>query len=152
MRPEIPQSALRGCRHCGPLLTAGLAVIFLLIMAAAPAPLQAASRVAEIMLSDHADAKGLVAEHQSQFPASVADIYGTAFIAGAKKGQAVTTELFSVTKKIKIFSSSDDLTEDGEVTFIFAFPKPDKGWPVGDYKLVITLADSATKSVTFQVK
>lgn len=152
MRSEIPQSAIRGCRQCGPLLMAGLTVIFLLIMAAAPAPLQAASRVAEIMLSDHADPKGVVAEHQSQFTPSAAEIHGTVLISGAQKGQAVTTELFYVTKKLKIISSTDDLTENGEVTFIFAFPKPDKGWPVGDYKLVITLANRATKSVTFQVK
>jgi hypothetical protein len=152
MRPGIQQSAIRGCRQRGPMLMAGLTVIFLLIMAAAPAPLQAASQIAEIMLSDHADAKGVVAQHQSNFTSSAADIYGTALIAGATKGQAVTTELFYVTKKLKIISSTDDLTEDGEVTFIFAFPKPDKGWPLGDYKLVITLTDRATKSVTFQVK
>ena len=152
MQPEIHQSAITGCRQNGALLMAGLAVIFMLIMAAAPAPLQAASQVAEIMLSAQADAKGVVAEHQSKFPTSVGEIFGTALIAGAKKGQAVTTELFYMTRNLSILSSTDALPNDGEVTLTFAFPKPDKGWPPGDYKLVISLANKATKTVTFQVK
>ena len=72
MRQEIRQAAIRGCRQRAPMLMAGLAVIFMVIMAAAPAPLQAASQVAEIMLSDHADANGVVEKHQSTFPRSVA--------------------------------------------------------------------------------
>ena len=152
MRQEIHQSAIMGCRQRGPILMAGLAVILMVIMAAAPAPLQAASQVAELMLSDQADAKGLVAQHQSKFTSSVAEIYGTALIAGAKKGKTVTTELFYVTQNLKVLSSTDDLPNDGEVTLTFAFPKPDKGWPPGDYKLVISISDGATKAVTFQVK
>ena len=152
MRQEIHPFAIMGCRQRGPILMAGLAVIFMVIMAAAPAPLQAASQVAEIMLSDQADAQGQVAQHQSKFTSSVAEIYGTALIAGAKKGKEVTTELFYVTQNLKILSSTDDLPNDGEVTLTFAFPKPPKGWPAGDYKLVISLAGGATKAVTFQVK
>ena len=49
-------------------------------------------------------------------------------------------------------SSTDDLPNDGEVTLTFAFPKPEKGWPPGDYRLVISTSDGATKAVTFQVK
>ena len=82
MRQEIRQAAIRGCRRRAPLLMAGLAVIFMVIMAAAPAPLQAASQVAEILLSDHADANGVVEKHQSTFPRSVGEIHGTALIAG----------------------------------------------------------------------
>jgi hypothetical protein len=134
------------------MLIAGLAVIFMIIMAATPAPIQAASQVAEIMLSAQADAKGVVAEHQSQFPTSVAEIYGTALISGAKKGQGVTTELFYMTKNLSVLTSTDNLPNDGEVTLTFAFPKPSNGWPKGDYKLVISIADGATKTVTFQVK
>jgi hypothetical protein len=131
---------------------AGLTVMFMVIMAAAPAPLQAAGQVAEIMLSDQADAKGVVTQHQSKFSSSVADIYGTVLIAGANKGKEVITELFYVTQNLKFLSSTDYLPNDGEVTLTFAFPKPDKGWPAGDYKLTISLAGGATKAVTFQVK
>ena len=150
MRQETHLSTIMGCRHCGPMLLAGLALMFMVIMAAAP--LQAASQVAEIMLSDHADAKGVVAEHQSTFPSSVAEIYGTALISGAIKGQQVNTKLLYATKNLEVLSSNDDLPDNGEVTLNFAFPKPEKGWPAGDYKLVITLANRATKTVTFQVK
>ncbi len=150
MRQEIHQSAIMGCRQNWSMLMAGLAVMFMVIMA--PAPLHAASQVAEIMLSDQADAKGVVAQHQSKFSTSVAEIYGTALIGGAKKGQAVTTKLFYVTRNLEILSSTDALPNDGEVTLTFAFPKPEKGWPAGDYKLVMSIAGGATKTVTFQVK
>ena len=126
MRQEIHQSAIHGMPANRAMLMAGLAVMFMVIMAAAPAPLQAASQVAEIMLSDKADAKGVVAQHQSKFPSSVAEIYGTALIGGAKKGQGVTTELFYVTQNLKVLSSTDTLPNDGEVTLNFAFPKPEK--------------------------
>ena len=152
MRQELHQSAIMGCRQNGAMLMAGLAMMFMVIMAATPAPLQAASQVADIMLSDQADAKGVVAQHQSEFSTSVGEIYGTALIAGAKKGQGVTTELFYVTQNLSILSSTDALPNDGEVTLTFAFPKPDKGWPPGDYKLVISTAGGASKTVTFQVK
>jgi len=152
MRQEMNQSAITGCRHCRPLPMAALAVIFMLIMGTAPAPLQAASEVAEIMLSDHADAKGVVAEHQSTFAPTVTEIFGTALISGAIKGQGVTTKLFYVSRNLEILSSTDDLPDNGEVTFTFAFPKPEKGWPPGDYKLVISLANRATRTVTFRVK
>jgi hypothetical protein len=152
MRQEIHQAAIMECRWCGPMLMAGLAVMFMLIMAATPAPLQAASQVAEIMLSNQADAKGVVAEHQSTFPTSTAEIYGTVLISGAKKGKGVTTELFYVTQNLKVLSSVDNLPDDGEATLNFAFPKPEKGWPPGDYRLVISLAGGGTKAVTFQVK
>ena len=152
MPREIEQSARMGCRQRRSILMASLAVMFMVIMAAAPAPSQAASQVAEIMLSDHADAKGVVAEHQSKFAASVAEIYGTAFISEAKKGQGVTTQLFYVTQNLEVLSSTDALPNDGEVTLIFAFPKPTKGWPPGNYKLIISLANRASKTVTFQVK
>jgi hypothetical protein len=104
------------------------------------------------MLSDQADAKGVVAQHQSKFTPSVAEIYGTALIAGAEKAKEVTTELFYVTQNLKVLSVTKDLLDSGEVTFTFAFPKPSKGWPPGDYKLVISTSDGATKAVTFQVK
>lgn len=146
------QSALREGRRCGPMLMAGLAVLFMLIMAAAPAPLYAASQVAELMLSDHADAKGVVETHQSQFSSSVGEIYGTALISGATKGKEVSTELFYMTRNLSILTSRDDLPDNGDVTLTFAFPKPEKGWPPGDYKLVVSIAGGGTKTTTFQVK
>jgi hypothetical protein len=152
MRQEIRPAVIGGCRRSAPLLMAGLAVMFMLIMAAAPAPLQAASQVAEILLSDHADVNGVVEKHQSTFPRSVAEIYGTALIAGVAKGKEITTQLFYVTRNLEVLSATKDLTGSGEVTFTFAFPKPTNGWPPGDYRLAISTSDGGTKSVTFAVK
>lgn len=152
MRREIRQAALMGRRQSRPRFMAGLAVIFMVMVAAMPAPVQAASKVVEIMLSDQADAKGVVALHQNTFPLSVAEIYGTALIIGSGKAQEITTELFYVTQSLKVLSVTKDLTGSVEITFTFAFPKPTNGWPPGDYKLVISTSDGASKAVTFQVK
>ena len=152
MRQEIRPAAIMGGWPRGPRLMAGLAVIFMVIMAAAPAPVQAATKIAEIMLSDQADANGVVAQHKSTFPSSAGEIHGTALIAGVGPGKEITTKLFYVTRNLEVLSATKDLTGSGEVTFTFAFPKPEKGWPPGDYKLVISTSDGATKAVTFQVK
>ena len=56
---------------------------------------------------------------------------------GQAKGKEVTTELFYLTQNLKVLSITKDLTGSGEVSFNFAFPKPTKGWPPGDYRLVI---------------
>ena len=117
MRHEIRQDAIRGCRQSGLMLMAGLAVIFMVIMAATPAPLEAASQVVEILLSDHADAKGVVAQHQSKFSSSVGEIYGTALIAGAGKGKEITTQLFYVTQNLKVLSITKDLTGTGRYRY-----------------------------------
>ena len=69
-----------------------------------------------------------------------------------RTGKEITTKLFYVTQNLEVLSVTKDLTGSGEVTFTFAFPKPSKGWPPGDYRLVISTSDGATKAVTFQVK
>lgn len=152
MRQGINQSAIKGWRQSRPMLLAGLAVFFMVVMAAGPAPLQAAGTIPEVLLSDQADANGLVAKHQAKFTPTTAEIYGTALIAGAEKGKQVTAELFYMTQNLKVLSITKDLPGGGEATFTFAFSKPTKGWPQGDYKVVISTSDGATKEVPFQVK
>ena len=152
MRQGINQSAIKGWRQSRPMLLAGLAVFFMVVIAAGPAPLQAASTIPEVLLSDQADAKGLVAKHQDKFTPTTAEIYGTALIAGAGKGKQVTAELFYMTQNLKVLSITKDLPGGGEATFTFAFSKPTNGWPQGDYKVVISTSDGATKEVPFQVK
>jgi hypothetical protein len=152
MRQGMYQSVSMGGRPRGSKLLAGLAVFFLAVMVAGPAPLQAASQIASIMLANQADANGVVAQHQDRFPLTTGDIHGTALIAGAVKGKQVTTELFYMEQNLRVLSFTEDLTTAGEATMNFTIPKPDKGWPAGRYKLVIRTSDGATKEATFQVK
>lgn len=134
------------------MLLAGLAIFFVMIMAAGPAPLQAASQIAEILLGDKADANGVVQKPQDRFAPTTAALKGTVLIAGAEKGQKVTIELIYVTRDLKVLTKSEDLPSAGEVTYTFAIAKPEKGWPKGDYKMVISTSDGATKDASFQVK
>jgi hypothetical protein len=152
MRQGMYQAVFTGGRPCGSKLLAGLVVFFLALMVAGPAPLQAASQIASIMLANQADANGVVAKHQDRFALTAGDIHGTALIAGAVKGKQVTTELFYVTQNLRVLSFTEDLTAAGEATMNFTIPKPDNGWRAGRYKLVIRTSDGATKEATFQVK
>jgi hypothetical protein len=154
MRPGIHQSAARGWRRGRQMLLVGLAVFFVMIMAAGPTPLQAASQVAEILLGDKADANGVVEKSQDRFTPTTAAIKGTVLIAGVEKGKkvTVTVELIYATQNLKVLTMNKDLPGAGEVTFNFAIPKPDKGWPKGHYKMVISTSDGATKDASFQVK
>ena len=96
-----------GCRQRGAMLMAGLAVIFMVIMAAALPRLQAASQVAEYYAQRPSRCQRRGGTAPEQVSHLVAEIYGTALIAGAKKGQAVTTELFYMTQNLKVLSSTD---------------------------------------------
>jgi hypothetical protein len=152
MQPGMRQLTGRRWRQSRPMLLAGLAMFFAGLMAAGPAPLQAASQIAEVLLGDKADAKGVVEQHQDKFSPTTAEIKGTAFIAGAEKGKKVIVELIYVTKDLKALTMTEDLPGGGEATFTFAFPRPEKGWPKGDYKVIISTSDGASKVVSFQVK
>ena len=152
MQPGMRQLTGRRWRQSRPLLLAGLAVFFVALMAVGPAPLQAASQIAEVLLGDKADAKGVVEKHQDRFSPTTAEIKGTVLIAGSEKGKKVIVELTYVTKDLKVLTMTEDLPGGGEATFTFALPKPAKGWPKGDYKVVVSTSDGASKVVSFQVK
>jgi hypothetical protein len=139
MRQTINQRTISVLRKPGLILLAGL-VFCSLIMAAMPAPVQAASKITEISLN------------QNQFTPTSAEIKGAAKIVGAEKGQKLTADLIYVTQNLKALSVTKDVPGSGEITFDFAFSKPTNNWPQGDYKVVISTSDGATKEVPLQVK
>lgn len=152
MRPEIHQSTIRAWRQRGPMLLAGLALVCMVIIAGLPAELQAAGKITSLLLSDKADANGVVDKHLDKFTPTTAEIYGTAKMTGAAKGHKVTADLLYGPENYKALTITKDVPGSGDVTFTFAFSKPTKGWPVGDYKVVISVSDGAKKEVPFQVK
>jgi hypothetical protein len=152
MRQRINQSVVLGWRQSRLMLLAGLAVFFMVIMAALPAPVQAASKITDILLSVKTDAAGAVTEHQDKFAPTTASIKGTARISGMEKGQKVTADLIYGPENLKALSITEDIPGSGDTTMNFAFSKPTNNWPPGNYKVVITTSDGVSKSVPFQVK
>ena len=152
MQPSRNQSVVFGWRQNRLMLMASLAVFLMVIMAALPAPVQAASKITEILISDQADAGGVVSKHQDKFAPLTASIKGTARITGAEKGQKVTADLIYGPENLKALTITKDISGAGDVTLTFAFSKPTNDWPKGDYKVVVTTSDGTTKSVPFQVK
>ena len=152
MLQMLNQSAVMGWRQNRRMLLAGLAVLFMVIMAALPAPVQAASKITQILVSDKADADGVVTKHQDKFAPTTASIKGTALISGMEKGQKVTADLIYGPENLKALSATYDIPGSGDISLKFAFSKPTNNWPPGDYKVVVTTSDGVTKSVSFQVK
>jgi hypothetical protein len=146
------QSAVMGWRQNRRMLLAGLAVLFVVIMAALPAPVQAASKITQLLVSDTADADGVVTKHKDTFVPTTASIKGTALISGMEKGQKVTTDLIYGPENLKALTAAHDIPGSGDITLKFSFSKPTNNWPPGDYKAVVTTSDGVTKSVPFQVK
>ena len=146
------QAVVLGWRQNRLMLLAGLAVFCMVIMAAMPAPVQAASKITQILVSDKTDAAGAVTKHQDKFAPTTASIKGTARITGPEKGQKVTVDLIYGPKNLKALSVTKDISGSGDATMNFSFSKPTKGWPQGNYKVVVTNSDGTTKSVPFQVK
>ena len=146
------QAVVLGWRQSRLMLLAGRAVFFVVIMAALPAPVQAASTITQILVSDKADAAGAVTKHQDTFSPTTASIKGTARISGMEKGQKVTADLIYGPENLKALTITKDISGSGDVTLTFAFSKPTNNWPPGDYKVLITTSDGVSKSVPFQVK
>jgi hypothetical protein len=152
MRPSKNQSVVLGWRQHRLMFLAGLAVFLMVIMAALPAPVQAASKITDILLSEKTDAAGAVTKHQDKFAPTTASIKGTALISGMEKGQKVTADLIYGPENLKALSASYDIPGSGDITLKFAFSKPTNNWPPGNYKVVITTSDGISKSVPFQVQ
>ena len=82
MRPSKNQSGVLGWRQHRLMFLAGLAVFLMVIMAALPAPVQAASKITDILLSVKTDAAGAATERPDKFAPTTASIKGTAHITG----------------------------------------------------------------------
>ena len=71
-----------------------------------------------------------------------------------KIGTKVTADMvyFAPEGPIKPLTTSEVAKQGGGVTTTFQFSKPSKGWPKGNYKIVITLSTGETQEVAFKVE
>jgi hypothetical protein len=140
MTQQKRQSTTTGWRLGASLLLAGLAMVCLVLLAAAPTPVQAAGKVTEISLN------------QTEFTPDSPEIKGVAKIAGVDKGLKVTADLIYGPENLKALTITKESPGSGDLSFDFAFSKPTKGWPQGDYKVVISTSDGAKKEAPLKVK
>ncbi len=140
MRRMMNQSTKPGWQQSGAMLLVVLAVVCMVIITAMPAPVQAACKVTEISLN------------QTKFKPTAPEIKGVAKVTGAEKGQKITADLIYGPENLKALTITKDIPNAGDVTFNFAFSKPTKGWPIGDYKVVISTSDGASNAAAFQVE
>lgn len=139
MRRMMNQSSKTGWQQRGAMFLMGVAVVFMLIITAIPSPVQAACKVTEISLN------------QTKFKPTSQEVKGVAKVTGAEKGQKITADLIYGPQNLKALTLTKDIPGTGDVTFNFSFTKPTKGWPVGDYKVVISTSDGASKTAAFKV-
>lgn len=140
MTQQNRQSTTTGWRLGASLLLAGLAVVCMVLLAAAPTPVQAASKITEISLN------------QTEFTPAAPEIKGVAKIPGVEKGLKITADLIYGPENLKALTVTKEAPGKGDLAFDFSFSKPTKGWPQGNYKVVISTSDGAKKEIPFTVK
>jgi hypothetical protein len=106
----------------------------------------------DIRLNDHADSRGVVDSTKNSFTPDTAEIFASAYIQGADKGNTVTATMVYLDANEKIGPVTNQISEDGDRISNFSFSKPTKGWPTGNYKVTITLLNGQTKDTTFSVR
>uniref|UniRef100_A0A7V4LDC6 Uncharacterized protein n=1 Tax=Desulfobacca acetoxidans TaxID=60893 RepID=A0A7V4LDC6_9BACT len=119
---------------------AGLTVLFMVSLIAAPTLVQAASKIDGISLNEKV------------FTPDSPEIKGVAEISGMTKGQKVTADLIYGPENFKALSITKEVPGSGNISFSFSFSKPTKGWPQGDYKVVVTTSDGASMALPLEVK
>jgi hypothetical protein len=113
---------------------------------------QSVGRIVDIKLNDVIDSRGVVVKHKDIYSPTVPEINVSAYIENAVKGGKVSADLvYSRTGDI-VGPVSNGIVEDGDRISNFSFSKPTKGWPEGNYRVIITLSSGESKSVTFEVK
>ena len=118
----------------------GLTMAFMVSLIAAPTLVQAAGKIDGISLNEKV------------FTPDSPEIKGVSQISGMTKGQKVTADLIYGPENLKALSITKEIADSGNISFSFAFSKPTKGWPQGDYKVVITTSDGASMALPLQVK
>lgn len=140
MKQQNQQLTKMAWRQSGPMLLMGMAIVFMVLMAATPTSVQAASKITEISLN------------QTEFTPDSPEIKGVAKIPGVEKGLKVTADLLYGPENLKALTVTKEAPGQGDLSFDFTFSKPTKGWPKGNYKVVISTSDGAKKEIPFTVK
>lgn len=100
--------------------------------------------------------KAVDGELKKSFPSDVAKIYLLIEAKALKGGEKVRAAWIAddvgdaAPKKTKIDESTEAAGEGGSLG-AFTLSKPDKGWPVGKYRIDIYVGDDLAKSVKFTI-
>ncbi|MBU2566033.1 hypothetical protein KKG46_00550 [Patescibacteria group bacterium] len=86
------------------------------------------------------------------FDQNTENIYITAYMNLIEPGEIVSAILFVDKTQQSIGPAVTRIEKEGETITSFAFYKPDSGWPIGEYKLTVSLSSGQEKSLDFLIE
>ncbi|MBM4285217.1 MAG: hypothetical protein FJ128_08200 [Deltaproteobacteria bacterium] len=134
-------------------LAVALGTAALVLMALTPLPLSAAAKFAKVKLGSQQTETGKL-EAKSVFTPETPIIAAVAQLEGVAAGTKITGDMHYQTPEgwIKPLSTTEEAKQGGDLTMNFRFSKPTKGWPQGNYKIVISLSTGEQQEITFKVE
>lgn len=105
----------------------------------------------DVRLNDQEDSRGVVEKHKDNYATDTPEIFASVYIKDAEKGNSATAEMIYIKSNEKVGPVTNEIQEDGDGISNFSFSKPTKGWPLGEYKVTVTLLNGERKEVTFNV-
>jgi hypothetical protein len=110
-----------------------------------------AGTIAAVLVSETADETGYVVRDRSSVDRRASKIYVTVQVADARRGAVVSATLTSLATGGSIGPSHHQVTADANVQKAFSFTNTGPEWPVGSYRVTVTLSDGSTTTRDFRV-
>ena len=110
------------------------------------------AKINTVLISNAADAKGVVATDKTVLPNTVKKIFATVKFSVPSTDVKISAILISTKNGGKIGPSTDKVTEKGDVVKAFSFTTEKGSWPEGKYEITISLSSGATKTARFEIK
>lgn len=117
-----------------------------------PAATASKTNLAYIYVNDEADKNGTASANKTVFSLPTPKIFTSAYIEKAAVGLQIIAVLIYLPTGDQVGPITNNTTQAGNIISNFSFTAPTAGWPVGDYKISISLSDGQAKDVTFSVK
>jgi hypothetical protein len=112
----------------------------------------AGKTIAEIRVTDAInEGDEYVKESKAVLSSKAKEFYSSAYLVDVKKGTQAQATLYYLTNGASIGPAVNEATADGDFIASFTFQN-DKVWPVGDYKITVSLPSGESKDILFKVE
>lgn len=99
------------------------------------------------------DLRGVVLNPSQIFKPTDRNLNVSVYVSNVKAGETVSATLFHIDSNSSLGPATNTVQEDYETLIsLFEFTSPPSGWPIGNYRLVISLSDGSNSSLDFVVR
>lgn len=108
--------------------------------------------VYDILVNDHANKDGYVDKTKASVSKSAKTIYATAQVVTTSDDLQITSTLTFLGNGGKVGPISSTINKKGNVLKAFSFTRDQPVWPKGEYEVLVSLSNGASKTVKFKVE